>query len=654
MTSVVASTTAAIERLTADIDDPQARRKARLLLHFTLVIAAMGALMTVVNVRNGKPAAGAAIGVGALLVCVLVPYLVRRARLAAAGHVILAIGALVWVRVASDKGGLLSTVLAWQASTLVLGTLIVGARQTIPWLAFAVLNLAYWAGRFDPSVGWTGAQGTPAVFALSVAVAWSVTVGFAYLFEREVERATALVKKKNEEMRHVLDEIAQGLSIMGLDGSIGAARSAQLERWLGPPAEDETFASWLSRVDPRAGQLLALGLEMLREDVLPTAMALELLPRELRRGEQVLTLAYSGVERHSRLIGVLVVVTDVTELRAAARAEEEQRAVLTLVGRLHSDPDGARGFVGEARRIVSVLEQDGPPLDVLRREIHTLKGSAALLGLDGVQARCHALESWSAENDGELPLDRRRDLVALWRAIDARVAPLLGDGDPAKIVLEPHEHAALVEAAERGAPAAVLARQLRALRGQPLSSWLARVAQQAEALAKKLGKPHVVVELDAGEGRVDTERLGPVLSSVVHAVRNALDHGVEPEAERLAQGKPSAAHLRLTGVVDETGLRLEIADDGRGVPWSRVAAKAEARGLPCHTPTELQEALFADGLSTAAEVSEISGRGVGLSALRAAARAAGGEVSLESEPGRGTRLVVRVPTGPRPRLSVAA
>lgn len=654
MTTLVKRTTATIERLIADIDDPQARRKARLLVHFTLVIAAMGLLMTVVNVRNGKPAAAAAIGVGALLVCVLVPRLVRRAKLAAAGHVVLAIGALVWLRVAGDKGGLLSTVLAWQAATLVLGTLIVGARQTVPWLVFAFLHLAYWAGRFDPSVGWTGEQGTPTVFALSVAAAWSVTVGFAYLFEREVERATALVKKRNEEMRHVLDEIAQGLSIMGLDGSIGAARSAQLERWLGPPAEDETFASWLSRVDTRAGQLLALGLEMLREDVLPTAMALELLPRELRRGEQVLTLAYSGVERHGQLIGVLVVVTDVTELRAAARAEEEQRAVLTLVGRLNADPDGTRGFVGEARRIVGVLAQDGPPLEVLRRELHTLKGSAALLGLDGVQARCHTLESWSAENDGELPLERRLALVALWRAIDARVAPLLGDGDPAKIVLEPHEHAALLEAAERGAPAAVLARQLRALRGQPLTTWLARVARQAEALAQKLGKPHVVVELDAGDGRVDTERLGPVLASVVHAVRNALDHGVEPEGERLAQGKPGPAHLRLSGAVDDTGLRLEIADDGRGVPWSRVAAKAEARGLPCSTPAELQEALFTDGLSTAAEVSEISGRGVGLSALRAAARAAGGEVSLESEPGRGTCLVLHVPHGPRPRLSVAA
>lgn len=646
--------TTTLESLSAHLDDPLARRKARLLLHFTLVIAAMGLLMTLANLRNGKPAAAAAIGGGAALVCVLVPALVRRGRLAVAGHLILAIGALVWLRVASDKGGLLSTVLAWQAATLVLGTLIVGARQTVPWLGFAVLHLAYWASRFDPSSGWTGAQGTPAVFALSVAIAWSAAVGFAYLFEREVERATSLVKKKNEEMRHVLDEIAQGLSIMGLDGSIGAARSAQLERWLGPPAPDETFASWLSRVDARAGELMALGLELLREDVLPTALALDLLPRELRRGEQVLTLAYSAVERQGRLIGVLVVVTDVTELRAAARAEEEQRAVLALVGRLHADPEGARSFVDEARRIVDVLEQDGPSLEVLRRELHTLKGSAALVGLESLQARCHALESWSTEHDGTLPLERRRELGALWRNVDARVAPLLGERAPGTIVLAAHEHAALLEAAERGAPAAVLARQLRALSGQPLTTWLARVGRQAEVLAQKLGKPHVAVELDVSDGRVDTERLGPVLASVVHAVRNALDHGLEPEDERLARGKPACAHLRLGGGVDEAGLWLEIADDGRGVAWERVAAKAAALGLPSSTPEALEEALFADGLSTAAEVSEISGRGVGLSALRAAVRAVGGEVTLSSIAGQGTRLLLRVPTAPRPRLSVAA
>jgi HPt (histidine-containing phosphotransfer) domain-containing protein/two-component sensor histidine kinase len=637
------------------LDDPLDRRRGRLLLSFTGVIAATGLAMTAVNLHAGKGPAALAIGIAAALVAALVPALVRRGRLSAAGHVILTIGALVWLRVAQEKGGLVSTVLGWQSATLVLGTLIVGARQTVPWLVVAIAHLGYWAARFDPATGWSGAQGTTAAFAGSTAIAWSCTVGFAYLFEREVERATALVKKKNEEMRHVLDEIAQGLSIVGLDGSIGAARSAQLERWLGRPHEDETFAAWLSRVDPRAGQFFELGLETLREGVLPTEAALALLPRELERGDQVLTFGYSAVERRERVIGVLVVVTDVTELRAAARAEETQRAVLALVGRLQVDRDATASSVDETRRLVASLTRADAELPALRRALHTLKGNAGLMGLDGLQARCHALETWSAENDGALPLERRLQLRDAWREIDAQLTPLLDPRERARVVIEPHELTALLDAVERGAPSAMIGRQLHALRGAPLDPWLTRLARQAEALAARLGKPHVDVTLDVTPARVDAERVGPLLASLVHAVRNALDHGIEPEDERRAAGKRPRAEVRLRARVNGGRLELGVEDDGRGISWANVEARAKARGLPAATSADLVEALFADGLSTAHEVTEISGRGVGLSALRAEARALGGDVSVEARAGAGTRLRVEVPLeAPPARTSLAA
>jgi chemotaxis protein histidine kinase CheA len=86
-----------------------------------------------------------------------------------------------------------------------------------------------------------------------------------------------------------------------------------------------------------------------------------------------------------------------------------------------------------------------------------------------------------------------------------------------------------------------------------------------------------------------------------------------------------------------------IRDDGAGIDWARVATKAEARGLPHGTKAELEEALFADGLSTRDVTSEISGRGVGMGALRHAVRELGGRVEIHSRTGRGTTLEIRVP-----------
>jgi two-component system chemotaxis sensor kinase CheA len=94
---------------------------------------------------------------------------------------------------------------------------------------------------------------------------------------------------------------------------------------------------------------------------------------------------------------------------------------------------------------------------------------------------------------------------------------------------------------------------------------------------------------------------------------------------------------------DGDALVVEIADDGRGIDWSRVRDKATAAGLPANNQSDLVEAVFADGVSTAQETTELSGRGVGLAAVRAACKSLGGAAELDSTPGQGTRFRFRVP-----------
>jgi two-component system chemotaxis sensor kinase CheA len=119
--------------------------------------------------------------------------------------------------------------------------------------------------------------------------------------------------------------------------------------------------------------------------------------------------------------------------------------------------------------------------------------------------------------------------------------------------------------------------------------------------------------------------------------RNAVDHGIEDGEERESRGKPATGCVTVRSLLlDRGGFAIELADDGRGVDFEKLKRSAEALGIAATTRDELIALMFQDGVSTRNEVSEISGRGVGLGAAAAACRAAGGVVQVRTEPGKGT------------------
>ena len=128
-------------------------------------------------------------------------------------------------------------------------------------------------------------------------------------------------------------------------------------------------------------------------------------------------------------------------------------------------------------------------------------------------------------------------------------------------------------------------------------------------------------------------------------VRNAVDHGIETAEERAAAGKPRRATLRMHGYTTPQAMCVVIHDDGRGIDWEAVAAKARAQKLPASTHDELVNALFADAFSTRDVVTETSGRGMGLSVVREVVRGTGGRIDIESDRGKGALFRFVFPLG---------
>jgi two-component system chemotaxis sensor kinase CheA len=182
----------------------------------------------------------------------------------------------------------------------------------------------------------------------------------------------------------------------------------------------------------------------------------------------------------------------------------------------------------------------------------------------------------------------------------------------------------------------------------PVDAVMLRFPRLVRDLSSKLGKK-VELVLSGRETELDRTVVDALGDPLVHLVRNALDHGIESAADRAAAGKPETATLEISARHAGGNVEINVSDDGRGIDPAVVARKALERGLITADQVEAFdmkaaiEALFAAGFSTAETTSDISGRGVGMDAVRTTIRELGGEVTLLSEFGKGTVAQIRLP-----------
>jgi two-component system chemotaxis sensor kinase CheA len=185
-------------------------------------------------------------------------------------------------------------------------------------------------------------------------------------------------------------------------------------------------------------------------------------------------------------------------------------------------------------------------------------------------------------------------------------------------------------------------------RMQRLDTLFAPLPRVVRDLCAETGKD-ARLELDGGDVELDREMVELVRDPLVQMLRNALAHGIETPAERTAAGKRPTGLLRLTACQSGNSILVELSDDGAGIDTDALAARAVSLGLiaaaeAAALPRERRlELLFAPGLSTAQSVTELAGRGVGMDVVRANIERIGGAVTVESQPGQGSRFTLRVP-----------
>ena len=185
-------------------------------------------------------------------------------------------------------------------------------------------------------------------------------------------------------------------------------------------------------------------------------------------------------------------------------------------------------------------------------------------------------------------------------------------------------------------------------RMQRIDSLFTALPRMVRDLAAELGK-QVQLKVDGGDVELDREMIEMIRDPLTHIIRNAIDHGIEDEKGRAKAGKDKAGYLRVSARQAGNQILIEVADDGRGIDGDALVRKAIGAGILSPEGAErlsFQQKMalvFSPGLSTAGEVTAISGRGVGMDVVRANIERIGGIVEIDSRRGEGVRLLIRVP-----------
>jgi two-component system chemotaxis sensor kinase CheA len=185
-------------------------------------------------------------------------------------------------------------------------------------------------------------------------------------------------------------------------------------------------------------------------------------------------------------------------------------------------------------------------------------------------------------------------------------------------------------------------------RMQPVSNIFSKMPRIVRDLSQSLGR-RVRLEVEGQDTELDKSLLEAIKDPLTHAVRNSLDHGIEPPDVRQAAGKDPEGTLKLRAVQEGSHVIIEVSDDGAGIAVEKIRQKAIERGLigadrAAHLgDRELLQLIFLPGFSTAAAITNVSGRGVGMDVVRTNVEKIGGKVEIDSRAGKGTTLRLRIP-----------
>ena len=500
------------------------------------------------------------------------------------------------------------------------------------------------------------------------------------------KRQDASLREARQQTADILRTVKDGLFLLDENLVIGASYSSALESlfqrsdFAGLPFEkllknvvsDKTLATALKFVG-------VLWSERTKENLVKTINPLGEVEVNLDSGHGKVATRYLQFEFHrvrvdGKITHVLVAVSDVSARVDLARElqssqNQAQAQVDTLLGILHVDPAQLSAFLNDSnaamKMINAVLREPAreesafrKKLDTLFRQVHSVKGEAAALGLSSIESRAHSFED-------DLKILREKsdlsgnDFLPLVIKLDDLLTHLQSVGDLVSRLARLHVAATHNHESESHTDTAVIDGTTAEIVPRAESSVTSMLQQLAARVAGENNKEAALQCM--GFDTVPDEYRRIVKDIAVQAVRNSIVHGIESTTDRVNSGKPTRGQLKLIfQELGDAGYKLIAEDDGQGLSTDKIKEAALKKGFITPEKAATLDAkqvfslLFQPGFSTVENATKDAGRGVGMNLMAGLMQQIGGKVSVATVPGKFTRLTLSMPPAKRAGNTEAA
>ncbi len=465
----------------------------------------------------------------------------------------------------------------------------------------------------------------------------------------ELFEASLNLKKYNSLIQSMLNSLSDGFIIFDLEARSTEIVSSQAKLYFGEETPTQSLFEILNLNDVLT-EKYKNWFQFLVEEKLPFEEFCAYGPKEFKnKKDQYIRLSFAPIreEKTKKINSVVMIAKDVSEeLKAKKEAEAAHDRAQMIIAR-YQDPQGFYGLIDQIEKCVGKLKG----LTTLNKyevisELHTLKASLGLFSINSIMEVVHGIET-------ELKLDTDKNLSSsnLYKKLNLSYQEFkskygselklnkdkfLNTVNVSRTLLNNFEHRLQAQKGD-----SVLLREFQNIfKFREIKDIFEDLKLASQRQALRLGK-NIRFNIDVKEEiYLDPEPVQEFFALFVHSINNAIDHGIEAPEEREALGKKNIGEVTFQALREENKLQVSISDDGRGIDLDFIRAQLENNGLCCEKLSDeaVLESIFNKNFSLKSEASLISGRGLGLSALKNYMQEIDGEISVKTQVGRGTRF----------------
>jgi signal transduction histidine kinase len=463
------------------------------------------------------------------------------------------------------------------------------------------------------------------------------------------QRLEGMVADRTRTIKRILDSVKSGFFMIDREGRVQPGFTASCEEIVSSKFSEGVCLWQALTASAHVAEQMQLAMQQVFNDTLPEVVALAQIPARIETGEKMLSLEGSVIRNvDGEIDGILFTVNDITRLREIERQKEVDETLIMILRRKREFTVFLDYFSEEMHRCSGLLKRPGHEGDV-RSTLHTIKGNAAMFSLLPLAKIIHRIEDQKEIAGGDL--DRIENFMAGFLKDNEEVLGIIYGAEVQETVEIALAHLSQLR------DELMACRSIETMRTS-VNMWIERqqrrpakdlvrpIIDGSRRLALRLGKK-VEFQIENGDVQLDPGLAKPLLINLAPLFRNAIDHGIEPPHERGHKGEAGTIKISFH---EEAGFWVvRLRDDGRGVDADLLAQKALSSGLISQQRRDLMSyaekclLLFESNLTTASTATDVSGRGVGMAAVKDSILKAGGTISIESVPGRGTTLTIRIP-----------